>query len=75
MLNQDTEVQPGWLASLATAMADDPAIGITGCKILYPDGTIQHGGAAITNTAVRARTSAGMSPTMASAILLSTPRR
>lgn len=45
LLNQDTEVQPGWLAALVEAFAD-PAIGIVGCKALYPDGrTIQHAGA------------------------------
>jgi GT2 family glycosyltransferase len=49
LLNQDTEVRPDWLAQLAGAMLDEPAIGIAGCKILYPDGTIQHGGAVIAN--------------------------
>lgn len=43
LLNQDTEVHTGFLASLARTF-DDPAIGIAGCKLLYPDGTIQHAG-------------------------------
>ena len=44
LLNQDTQVQQGWLATLAHA-ASDPASGVVGCKILYPDGqTIQHAG-------------------------------
>lgn len=44
LLNQDTEVQPGWLTALVDAPAADPTIGIAGSKALYPDGTIQHAG-------------------------------
>ncbi|MEM4724494.1 MAG: glycosyltransferase family 2 protein [Candidatus Hadarchaeum sp.] len=44
LLNQDTEVRPGWLRALVEAL-DDPTVGIVGCKLLYPDGTIQHAGA------------------------------
>lgn len=45
LLNQDTEVYPGWLGSLCRALQDEN-IGVAGCKILYPDGkTIQHAGA------------------------------
>jgi GT2 family glycosyltransferase len=43
LLNQDTVVQPGWLDALVGTF-DDPRIGIAGCKLLYPDGTIQHAG-------------------------------
>ncbi len=43
LLNQDTVVHPGWLASLATTFSD-ANIGIAGCKLLYPDGTVQHAG-------------------------------
>lgn len=43
LLNVDTRVQCGWLAALADAF-DDPSIGIAGCKLLYPDGSIQHAG-------------------------------
>jgi len=45
LLNQDTEVQPGWLAGLVAPLASDPQTGMTGSKALYPDGTIQHAGA------------------------------
>jgi len=48
LLNQDTQVQPGWLRAMVTALAD-PTIGIVGCKLLYPDGTIQHAGAYLTD--------------------------
>jgi len=43
LLNQDTEVHPGWLAALVDAFRD-PEVGIAGCKALYPDGSIQHAG-------------------------------
>ena len=43
-LNNDIEVlEPGWLTELAS-IASDPEIGAVGAKLLYPDGTIQHGG-------------------------------
>lgn len=45
LLNDDTEVQEGWLAELVKAIEVDEKVGIAGCKILYPDGrTIQHAG-------------------------------
>lgn len=43
LLNQDTEVEPGWLGA-ARAPFDDPAVGAVGCKIRYADGSIQHAG-------------------------------
>jgi GT2 family glycosyltransferase len=43
LLNQDTQVHPGFLAALARAF-DDATVGLAGCKLLYPDGTIQHAG-------------------------------
>ena len=44
VLNQDTAVQPHWLAALVAAFAADPAIGVAGSKALYPDGALQHAG-------------------------------
>jgi GT2 family glycosyltransferase len=45
LLNDDTEVRPGWLGAWARAAAEHPRWGILGCKLLYPDGhTIQHAG-------------------------------
>lgn len=44
LLNQDTEVQPGWLAALADALERHPDAGAAGCKILGPDGLLQHAG-------------------------------
>jgi GT2 family glycosyltransferase len=43
-LNNDTVVHdPAWLSKLV-AYARQPGIGLVGAKLLYPDGTIQHGG-------------------------------
>lgn len=42
-LNDDTEPQPGWLDALF-AEFDDPRVGVAGCRLVYPDGRIQHAG-------------------------------
>ena len=43
-LNNDTEVDdPAWLKKLAVH-ALRPGVGAVGCKLLYPDRTVQHGG-------------------------------
>jgi GT2 family glycosyltransferase len=48
LLNDDTEVEPGWLTALTNAAAQYPKWGILGCKLLYPDKrTIQHAGGII----------------------------
>lgn len=44
LLNDDVFVSPGWLAQLAAAAPGD----IRGCKVLYPNGCIQHAGGSIT---------------------------
>ena len=46
-LNNDTEVQPGWLAPLVSLAEADTNIAAVGSKLLFPDGTIQHAGVAI----------------------------
>ena len=48
LLNNDVLVQPNWLAELIRPFHQDPHIGIVGCQLLYPDGTIQHLGAELT---------------------------
>ncbi|HET6148972.1 MAG TPA: glycosyltransferase family 2 protein, partial [Polyangia bacterium] len=47
-LNNDTEVQPGWLAPMIAELDHHPAVALVGSKLLYPDGTIQHGGVIFT---------------------------
>lgn len=45
LLNQDTVVQPGWLAACVEALEGCPDAGIVGAKILGMDGcTLQHAG-------------------------------
>ena len=46
-LNNDTEVQKGWLESLLNTIESDDSIGAVGSKLIYPDGTIQHAGVII----------------------------
>ncbi len=46
-LNNDMEVTPYWLDPLVTTLDHDPQVGIVGAKLLFPDGTIQHGGVAL----------------------------
>lgn len=41
ILNSDTEVLPGSLATLCQALARDPRLGIAGAELLYPDGRPQ----------------------------------
>ena len=43
-LNNDTEVGPDWLAPMVRLADADPAVGMVGCKLLNPDGTIQEAG-------------------------------
>lgn len=43
-LNNDTQPFPGWLPPLLAAVDADPAVGAVGCKLLFPNRTVQHGG-------------------------------
>lgn len=43
-LNNDTIVRSGWLEALTAPLVDDPGIGLTGARLLYPEGDIQHAG-------------------------------
>ena len=42
-LNVDTEVQPGWLTPLVTAL-NDPQVAMAGPRIIHPDGSLQTAG-------------------------------
>ncbi|HEX3282815.1 MAG TPA: glycosyltransferase [Pyrinomonadaceae bacterium] len=46
-LNNDTEVQPGWLSNLVETLEARPEHGAAGSLFLYPDGTIQEAGAIV----------------------------
>jgi len=43
-LNNDTQVQPDWLEPLVELMKKDENIGLTGSKLIYPDGRLQEAG-------------------------------
>jgi GT2 family glycosyltransferase len=46
-LNDDTEaLERSWLSRLA-AQVERPAVGVAGAQLVYPSGTLQHGGVAI----------------------------
>ena len=45
-LNTDTEVHEGWLDPLLAAV-EDPAVGLAGSRLLYPNGRVQHAGMAL----------------------------
>jgi GT2 family glycosyltransferase/glycosyltransferase involved in cell wall biosynthesis len=47
LLNQDTVVDPGWLAALLRPLAEDERVGIVGSLARYPDGRFQHAGGQI----------------------------
>ena len=46
-LNNDTEVQPGWLDPLVSLANGDGSIAAVGSKLIFPDGTLQHAGVAV----------------------------
>ena len=49
LLNDDTEIQPGWLEALVDAADSDPGVGAVGSRILFPDGSLQEAGCIIWN--------------------------
>src|SRR3990172_10096271 len=47
LLNSDTRVRPGWLRYLTQTVERDPAAGVVGAKLIYPDGSLQEAGSII----------------------------
>jgi hypothetical protein len=43
LLNPDTEVRPSATAALLSTVDSHPSVGVVGAKLLYPDGSLQHG--------------------------------
>ncbi len=50
MLNNDTEVTSIWLDELLWAFEHFDNVGLTGAKLLYPDGSLQEAGGIVWNT-------------------------
>lgn len=48
-LNNDTQVQANWLEPLTSLMEKEPLIGLTGAKLIYPDGRLQEAGGILWN--------------------------
>ena len=49
LLNDDAEVEPGWLERLVATADEHPEAGVVGSRILFPDGTLQEAGCILWN--------------------------
>jgi GT2 family glycosyltransferase len=61
-LNNDTEVQGGWLDALLDAASDGPDVGAVGARLVYPDGRLQEAGGLIWSDATGVNVGRGQDP-------------
>ncbi len=47
LMNNDVEVQPGWLRALVRRVESAPDVGAVAAKLIYPDGSLQEAGAIV----------------------------
>jgi GT2 family glycosyltransferase len=62
VLNDDTEVEPGWLEALVAVAQSDPRIGAVGSRLLDPDGTLQEAGSVLWSDAGTHQVGRGLPP-------------
>lgn len=63
-LNNDTQVQEGWLSSLVRLIESDEKIGMVGSKLVYPNGLLQEAGGIIWSDANGCNFGRGKDPEM-----------
>lgn len=64
LLNNDTNVQPGWLTSLYSTITRDANVGMVGPKLLFEDGVLQEAGGIIWNDASGWNYGRGQNPSL-----------
>ncbi|HOP79774.1 MAG TPA: glycosyltransferase, partial [Armatimonadota bacterium] len=62
-LNNDTEVQPGWLSALVGFASNTPDCGAVGSRLIYPNGRLQEAGGIIFSDGNGWNYGKGLSPT------------
>jgi GT2 family glycosyltransferase len=62
LLNDDTEIEPGWLDSLIGTADEHPRAGAIGSRILFPDGSVQEAGGVIWSDGTTAQVGRGLPP-------------
>ena len=52
LLNNDVYVEPDWLSGFVAAWVSAENVGVAGCQLLFPNGSVQHLGGYLDNTAM-----------------------